>query len=454
MKLITNSIKSLNMQNNALVLAFILVLGHQSVKAQYDDVYYDPGKVYNKNEDTPPVSEPTYSYSSKNYNPQYDQSETGYDTTEYDDATLNDEDYDYYYSSRIRRFHHNYYAPDFYDPFYADAFYYDPYYDPYMVRDIYAYSGGYRDYWYYRRWHNWYTFHPSYWNSWNWYYGYNPFGPVWTFNNFYNPWYYNYYSGWYDPWYGYGYGWGGRCGWYDRSRYGWYNYGNHNGHYASNNPKGTYYGSRRGGLTHTSKYGPVRLGNDNPSKGGLDRSTGWTPDRQRNDRVINRPEKQDGFKPAPDRNANPDSRQYRNPDQQGGRPDFRPDRSERFRKSDQNQGTSPERKRQNYSEPSQQNNQSINPTPSRSESMPSQPRKRSFGGLFGSSEGSTSAGEHSAPGQHSQVREFRSSPKRESSFGGGNSGGFSPSSSRGSSGRSFGGGSGGSHGASFGGRRR
>lgn len=141
MKLITNSIKSLNMQNNALVLAFILVLGHQSVKAQYDDVYYDPGKVYNKNEDTPPVSEPTYSYSSKNYNPQYDQSETGYDTTEYDDATLNDEDYDYYYSSRIRRFHHNYYAPDFYDPFYADAFYYDPYYDPYMVRDIYAYSG-------------------------------------------------------------------------------------------------------------------------------------------------------------------------------------------------------------------------------------------------------------------------------------------------------------------------
>ncbi|MFN8332515.1 MAG: hypothetical protein U0T81_15090 [Saprospiraceae bacterium] len=114
----------------------------------------------------------------QNYNPQYDQSETGYDTTEYDDATLNDEDYDYYYSSRIRRFHHNYYAPDFMIHSMRMRFIMIlittlTWFVTFMlIRGDTGITGTTADV------HNWYTFHPSYWNSWNWYYGYNPFGPV------------------------------------------------------------------------------------------------------------------------------------------------------------------------------------------------------------------------------------------------------------------------------------
>ncbi len=276
------------------LLTAILICSN-SLNAQYDDVYFDPDKnereIYEKRQGkAQPLTDNEYNstndssstYSSENYKSNQTESVDKKDDEDsqantLDDEMYGDDDYEYYYSSRIKRFHRPYYTRDFYDPFYTDLYYYDYYFDPFYVRDIYAYSDPYWDYYRYRRWNRNFNQRWNYWNSWNWYFGYYPYGPAWSYNFYYNPWYFNYYSPWYNDWYGYG--WGGQCGWYNRSAYyDRYNHGHNDGY--SSNPKGKFYGSRRGGLTHTSKNGPVRFQGFSPRVGKLDKNT--APDNYNN----------------------------------------------------------------------------------------------------------------------------------------------------------------------------
>lgn len=117
------------------------------------------------------------------------------------------DNYDYYYSSRFRRFNRNYHVSGYYDPFYTDMFYYN--YNPsYWGTSIYFGSP---------------------WNSW-----YSPYG----YYDYYSP--YSYYNSWGYPYYGSSYGgsyWSGyRHGFYD----GYYGYGYspyyYGGYYSDRNP--------------------------------------------------------------------------------------------------------------------------------------------------------------------------------------------------------------------------
>ena len=87
----------------------ILALSSTAVMAQYDDIYYDP--------------------SNDSYETEYyDEYETVTDDdltdgSSYDDEYL--EDYDYYYTSRIRRFSRPVYGFGYYSPYYTDYGFYD-----------------------------------------------------------------------------------------------------------------------------------------------------------------------------------------------------------------------------------------------------------------------------------------------------------------------------------------
>jgi hypothetical protein len=83
-----------------------------------------------------------------------------------------DDDYDYYYTSRLRRFHSPHHGWNYYDPFYTDLYYYnyDPFYWGVSIYSGFGYSFGYRPYYYY---------HPHYYNpyyGYGGYYGYDYYG--------------------------------------------------------------------------------------------------------------------------------------------------------------------------------------------------------------------------------------------------------------------------------------
>lgn len=156
-------------------LLFLLTL-LVPASAQFDDIYFNP----EEDEDYFAVSRNTYSYNDYEY-----EEEDGYDQNDryYDDYDDYDTYYDFYYTSRIRRFHRPYYGFGFFANPYVDLFYYDPFYfDPFRPTvSIYLSTFSYN------------PWNP--WNQWN----YNPyfntgFGNNFFFNNYYgyNP-YYNYY---------------------------------------------------------------------------------------------------------------------------------------------------------------------------------------------------------------------------------------------------------------------
>ena len=120
---------------------------------------------------------------------------------------------DYYYSSRLRRFSDNYYGWNYYDPYYTDMY--------------------------------WYTGSPFSWGiSMGW--GYPGWGMGFSYGNPYRP-YYGY-GGWYDPWYS----WGGYYGGY----YPYWGYGGsywngyYNGFYS-----GYYYGNYGNDYYNNYSYG-------------------------------------------------------------------------------------------------------------------------------------------------------------------------------------------------------
>jgi hypothetical protein len=229
--------------------------------AQFDDLYYNPDK-----------DQPYHSTDYNSSNPDnYDyEDEYGYDDEEYGFY----DDYDYYYASRIRRFHNSGYMFDFYDPYYTEMYYYDPfYYGSYYTPGVSIYlsfGNPYRPWRYYHRnryyFNNYYSY--SYYNSWcdpwsynswydPWYGGHNYYYSSWNRYSYYN----NYYGGYYGGYYGHPYGYGG---------YGYNNHYDNPWYYGGKNKDrdGKHFGSRYGGSTVSSNRGGGRDGGliDNPGR--------------------------------------------------------------------------------------------------------------------------------------------------------------------------------------------
>ncbi len=170
-------------------IVFLLVLlswAGTAAAQQYDDMYYDPDRDkgffygYQPNKDT-------YKYDKNQREDTYAYNEAKEETYE-DDESYDYEDYDYYYSSRIRRFHRPVYGFDYFDPVYVDLAYYDPFLTPGITVLIYDDFYGANNWWRWRRWNRW-----NRWSSWN--YGawnnWNAWGPSWGWGLGWNSW---------DPW--------------------------------------------------------------------------------------------------------------------------------------------------------------------------------------------------------------------------------------------------------------
>jgi hypothetical protein len=228
------------------ILSAIMLAG-MSVRAQdYDDVYLDNDYSNNYSNSNPRIVVNNY----------YD-------------------DYDFYYASRINRFHRSYAVFDYYSPFYTDAYWYT--YTPFTWGlSIYrgglgfsiGYNFGYPVYYGYPYYYDWDWYDPYYY-SYN-YRGYDPY--------YYNSWYWGYYPYYrYTYWctpaaYDFGYrgSWGYRNHWWgwnsNRNRfYSWndyrpYRYSN-NGNYNNNHPSrpstlaNGIYGSRRNSSDAVNRQG-------------------------------------------------------------------------------------------------------------------------------------------------------------------------------------------------------
>jgi hypothetical protein len=244
-------------------LAALLVLMPLLVMAQFDDLYFDPSTdavysaVSSRHSDIPAT-------------PSYRETLPAYEDS-YDDYSYWDEQ-DYFFTSRVRRFHNPVGGFGYYDPIYSDMGFYDPWMMP--GTSIYMATGGFNDYWHWRR-MNRMRMHTGFvmWNSWSpW--GFRPMMDPWMFS----PWgAYRVYDPWFNPYWGgacfnrgFGWGMGGMgMGWgmggfgntfmvnnfYGGGMMGnpgfWY--GNPNGT-INQNPHGTHYGPRMAG----ARTGPTR----------------------------------------------------------------------------------------------------------------------------------------------------------------------------------------------------
>src|SRR4029079_18001460 len=110
-----------NLKNYLIALGFTCVI--PAANAQFDDVYYDPDTEFTGNNNS--IVNNDQGYSSE-------ENVTYYDNDEYQYF----DDYDFYYSSRIKRFYRPSFGYGFYDPYFVDSYYYDPFYS-----DSYYYPG-------------------------------------------------------------------------------------------------------------------------------------------------------------------------------------------------------------------------------------------------------------------------------------------------------------------------
>eukprot|EP01026_Neomeris_dumetosa_P071673 TRINITY_DN72559_c0_g3_i1.p1 TRINITY_DN72559_c0_g3~~TRINITY_DN72559_c0_g3_i1.p1 ORF type:complete len:371 (-),score=30.85 TRINITY_DN72559_c0_g3_i1:144-1256(-) len=140
-----------NYKLSTFLVALLTLAGWGALQAQYDDLYFDPDTDYEYNDSD---------YAADSYQDDYEY--------EYDDDEYEFDDYDYQYSSRIRRFHRNYYGFNYYDPVYVDVAYYDPFFRPgistvLIYDDFYSYNS-------FRRWNRWNRI-----NRWNRFGAWDPF---------------------------------------------------------------------------------------------------------------------------------------------------------------------------------------------------------------------------------------------------------------------------------------
>lgn len=174
---------------------FFSLLGAGMLQAQVvDDVYYDPDKDRVAVQKQRPEKNPYESYE-----------EDGYAAPEDEYDYYND--YDYYYTSRIRRFHRPYYGFNYFDPIYVDAFHYDRFLAPgvsVLIYDDY-YSNRFGSS--FNRWNRWNSWGPgltiNIFNNWNNFGGFNSWG--------WDPWYGSGFNSWnrwnrFNAWNSWGYG--------------------------------------------------------------------------------------------------------------------------------------------------------------------------------------------------------------------------------------------------------
>lgn len=276
-----------NILNN-LALAAFLAFVSQGIQAQFDDIYYDPSQFEKPEIREKDIDKKYYRVEDIEDNT-YEADENSY-AYHYDDDYSEWEEQDYYYSSRIKRFHRPYAYFDYYGGCYVNNYFYDPYdFDPFFYdRDIYVSAYGYHDYYHWRRFQLRPWYYNSYWNHWDWYWGWSSFPFTFTYNYWPNHCYSGYY---YNNW-----------PYYNNHHHYNYNYGNDNWNRHDKNEKGNYYGSRRFGLTNTSKRGPVRITNSSPKvfveTEGIPNKT--LPERTAPKR-IERSADGDIYKPAPER---------------------------------------------------------------------------------------------------------------------------------------------------------
>jgi hypothetical protein len=397
--------------------SLVLTLAFSNVAlGQYDDLYYDPdrdaGTYYTTigADRTQPADNAVASRydDEENYDDNTASYGSGYDNDDYDYY----EDYDYYYTSRVRRFHRPYYGFSYFDPIYADLYYYDPFINPGMT--VLIYDG-------YSSWNNWNSWRR--WNRWN---SWGSFNRGWGWGNSWNR--------WNDPWYGGGWNnWGGNNyfinnyyggggGWNNWGGGGWNNWGG-NGYYCPpswgngynyttvNTVNNTHYGPRTTGSTRVPRKNDRSPGIDKPETGSLvpkeERQTyqpgsGLTT-QPGNARDTRRPATEDGKKPAsldgvgspetPSRTTRPEVRD-RTPVNE--RPQFEEPRTPR------RETTTPNRDDSAPSRPSIDNTR----TPRREEASPSRSRQEE-------ARPSTPTRRDDTPAR--EYRERSSAPERNSS---------------------------------------
>jgi hypothetical protein len=185
------------------------------------------------------------------------------------------DDYDYYYSSRINRFHRSYAAFDYYSPVFTDSYWYN--YKPFSWGvSIYGRSGfgfgfsfNYPVYYYDYGYNNWYGYNygmydPYYGSSWCW--GYDPFYYSW-----YSPFVININIGhrWRDNYWG-GYG---HNNWYNDYRPEYYS---HNDYYNN------YHGTRNSFREFPGRDKSRDFNRPNPDNGIRREAPGSRPDMNKN----------------------------------------------------------------------------------------------------------------------------------------------------------------------------
>lgn len=160
-------------------LVAVLMMWSVGAFAQYDDLYYNPDN--NVSESTT-VTSPS---SDQNY-----AAMRGNQLSSYESQNFDNDEYDYYYTSRIRRFHRPLYGFNYFDPYYTDLYYYDPFmpmgsytamiYDRPYSYSSWAYARAIRRAAFFNPW----LFRPAYGSF------YDPFfnpGLAFGYNSFYGP---------------------------------------------------------------------------------------------------------------------------------------------------------------------------------------------------------------------------------------------------------------------------
>ncbi len=255
-----------------LIFTVLVAIFGSPAFGQYDDVYYNPNRDAAVQRNTRPNPRSNTNSNNNNYsnnsnystnsNNSYNSNNNGYNSNNNSNYNsnqyANNNSYDYYYTSRLRRFYRPYYGFGFFDPVYVDSYYYDPYLQSGLTVLIYDNPT------YYSGWNRWNNY--SRYNNYGWGGGFNNYGFGNGFNNY----------GWGGGYNNYGWGGGFNLGWGGFNNYGyggglgycyptWGNgfaYSNFNNVYYNNNNYYNNNGSGNGGVArdNNSYYGPRRGG--------------------------------------------------------------------------------------------------------------------------------------------------------------------------------------------------
>lgn len=168
------------MQTKKLLPTFLALLGlvlvATTAQAQYDDMYYNPDDFRSSE----------FRADDSDY---YSNDEEFYEDDRAGNYDYDDDYYDYYYSSRIRRFRRPYYGFGYYDPVYVDVAYYDPFFRPAGTTVlIYNNNFGFRRRGFFRPAWGWSPYagvNRFGWNRWN--RGFNTWGNPYGFGAFNRP---------------------------------------------------------------------------------------------------------------------------------------------------------------------------------------------------------------------------------------------------------------------------